>query len=184
MKRYNSPTRPRQLLKLSLLCSIMEQGGIIVSRKYKSLTIADYEITTNGDVINKHSGRIVKGQPNGKGYLRVSIGHQLKFIHRLVAEKYLPNPENKPQVNHKDGDKTNNHVNNLEWVTNSENRAHAVQKKLHLSGSDCTWAKLTDNDVKYVRKHPEISCADLAKKFNVSWSTINDIRKGRTWKNS
>lgn len=84
----------------------------------RTLTIDDYEITRDGQVINKRTGRILKGQPNGKGYLRVSIGGKLQFVHRLVAIKYIPNPENKEQVNHIDGNKLNNCADNLEWVTN------------------------------------------------------------------
>lgn len=96
----------------------------------RKLTIDDYEITRDGKVINKHTGHTLAPQPNGKGYLRVSIGKKLMFIHRLVAEKYIPNPENKPQVNHKDGNKLNNCVDNLEWVTNQENRNHTVDNDL------------------------------------------------------
>ena len=99
-------------------------------RKGKFYTIDDYEITKDGQVINKHNSRVVKAQPNGKGYLRVSIGGKLMFVHRLVAEKYIPNPENKPQVNHKNCNKTDNRVENLEWVTNQENRDHMVRNGL------------------------------------------------------
>ena len=147
-------------------------------------SLSDYEITRDGNVINKHSGRILKGQPNGKGYLRICIGGKLMFIHRLVAEKYIPNPLNKPQVNHKDGNKKNNRADNLEWVDNSENRIHAVKLGLHLCGENCPYAKLTFSDVVYIREHPAIQIKDLAIKFNVSRNTISDVRKNRTWKNS
>lgn len=99
-------------------------------RKGTQYTIDDYIITRDGRVINKHNGHISKPQKNGKGYLRVNIGHTLKFVHRLVAEKYIPNPQNKPQVNHKNCDKTDNRVENLEWVTNQENRNHMVANGL------------------------------------------------------
>lgn len=99
-------------------------------KKGSQYTIEDYIITKDGKVINKHNGHISKPQLNGKGYLRVNIGHTLKFVHRLVAEKYIPNPDNKPQVNHKDCNKMNNCVDNLEWVTNQENRNHMVKNGL------------------------------------------------------
>ena len=142
-------------------------------KKNSFYTINDYIITKEGQVINKHNNHIVKPQKNGKGYLRVCIGKKLMFVHRLVAEKYIPNPENKLQVNHKDGNKLNNNVDNLEWVTNQENRNHAVINGLHVCGSKCSYAKLNENDVIYIK---------LAKKFNVSQQTINDIRRGRSWK--
>ncbi len=91
-------------------------------RKGSSYTIEDYIITEDGQVINKHNNHPRKPQPNSKGYLRVQIGGKNLFVHRLVAEKYVPNPYNKTQVNHIDGDKTNNAANNLEWVDNQENR--------------------------------------------------------------
>lgn len=67
-------------------------------------------------------------------------------IHRLVAEAFIPNPENKPQVNHIDGNPANNLLSNLEWVTQSENTRHAVSigRKLGLRGEKCPTSKVTD----------------------------------------
>lgn len=155
-----------------------------MARKYKTLSIEDYTITKKGEVINNHTKRIVKPQMNGKGYYRVSIGGKLKFVHRLVAEIYIPNPENKPQVNHKDGNKLNNCVDNLEWVSNSDNRKHAIENGLHLSGEKCTYSKLTKTQVEFIRNHMDIPNVELAKLFNVHHNTIADVKMFRTWKNS
>lgn len=151
----------------------------------RRLTIEDYEITPEGEVINRRSGRVLKGQPNGKGYLRVSIGGQLRFVHRMVAEKYIPNPEGKEQVNHKDGNKLNNRADNLEWVTNQENRNHAVATDLQVQGEKCPWAKLTAHDVEAIRKlYGKVSNKDLAEVYGVAASTISAIQQYRSWKNS
>lgn len=151
-------------------------------RVYKRLAIEDYEITKNGQVINKHTGKVVKPQKNGKGYLRVAIGKKLMFIHRMVAEKYVPNPDNMPQVNHKDGNKENNCVDNLEWVSNQQNRNHAVNTGLQIHGERCPWAKLTEEQVDFIRKHTELSSIELAKVFNVTDSNIRILRRGESWK--
>lgn len=147
-----------------------------------TLSLSDYTITEKGEIINNRSGRILKPQPNGKGYLRVHIGGENHFVHRLVAERYIPNPENKPQINHKDGNKLNNCVENLEWVTNQENRDHAIKNGLHICGEKCRWAKLTQKQVDYIRANKSLNFTQLAKMFNVSRATIRDIITYRTWK--
>ena len=150
----------------------------------KTLSLSDYTITENGEIINNRNGKKLKPQPNGKGYLRVSIGGKLQFIHRLVAEKYIPNPENKPQVNHKDGNKLNNSVDNLEWVSNMENRQHAVKNLLHLSGEKCPWSKITQKDVDFIRENKQYTARQIAEMFNISITNVRTIRQGRSWKSS
>lgn len=140
------------------------------------ITLEDYEITKTGEVINLKTGRILKSQPNNKGYLRVQLCGKRYFVHRLVAEKYLPNPNNLEQVNHKDGNKTNNNVENLEWVSNETNHIHAVKSELLLSGEKCSWSKLNWDKVNFIRENPQISAKELAETFGVSVSTIRDVK--------
>lgn len=68
---------------------------------------------------------ILKGSIQNNGYISISYRGKHYLLHRIIATTFIPNPKNKPQVNHKDGNKLNNSVNNLEWVTNKENAAHA-----------------------------------------------------------
>lgn len=152
-------------------------------RKGKFYDLSDYNITENGEIINLHNGHIVKPQLNSKGYLRVHIGHKMEFVHRLVAEKFVSNPYNKPQVNHIDGNKLNNSASNLEWVTNQENRDHAVKNNLIIKGEKCPWAKLTQDNVNYIKNHlSDIDHNILAKQFGVNITTIKDILHKRNWK--
>lgn len=151
-------------------------------RKNQFLSLDDYIVTKNGEVFNKRNGRQVKPQINGTGYYRVSIGGKLQFVHRVVAKLYIPNPENKPQVNHKDGNKLNNNVENLEWVTNKENSTHALKTGLQPIEEKSKMAKLTRPQVQFIKSHDEMTRKELADLFNISENTISDIRNGRTWK--
>ncbi len=135
---------------------------------------------------------ILKPHLTRNGYLNIKLnknGEGKDFlIHRLVAQAFIPNPENKSTVNHKDGNKFNNCVENLEWQTQSENNHHAVNTGLSKSGEDCKFSKLTNEQVRYIRENyiprdSEFGGAALARKFNVSKANISNLLKGKTYKN-
>jgi len=98
--------------------------------KWKKVEHLDkYLISNKGRLKNEKTGRILKTKVNKRGYLcnTISVNGKIMVvkIHRLIAISFIPNPENKITVNHIDGNKTNNNINNLEWATYSENNLHA-----------------------------------------------------------
>jgi hypothetical protein len=97
-------------------------------RTYKQIKGTQYLIHKTGFVINNITGKKVKGRDNGKGYLQVSLNKVEYYIHRLVAIYFIPNPEKKPQVHHKDFVRSNNQHQNLKWVTNKENNQYKTKK--------------------------------------------------------
>ena len=148
-----------------------------------ALTLDDYDVTKEGCIINKITGYTLKPKHNDRGYCYVRLGGKNYLIHRLVAQKYIPNPDNKPQVNHIDGNKDNNHVENLEWVTAQENKTHAVKHHLVANGEQIGTGKLTEEQVRFVREHAkkDIKIKDLAAIYGVSVRTISNIVNHRTW---
>lgn len=105
-------------------------------------------------------------------------------IHRLVAEAFIPNPENKPQVNHIDGNKLNNSVENLEWVTHSENIQHAFDTGLAnaLVGTNNSLSKLTNEQVLFIRQnYGLITKRKLATMFNVGMTTIHSVAHRKSY---
>jgi HNH endonuclease len=90
---------------------------------------AGYEVHFRGYVRNSITKLILKAGKGG-GYLTVALNGKTQSIHRLVATQFIPNPLDKKCVNHIDGNKLNNHVENLEWATHSENNSHAIRTGL------------------------------------------------------
>lgn len=119
--------------------------------------------------------------------INFSISGKLKWrtIHTLVAETFIPNPEGKPEVNHKIGMKFNCHVENLEWATQSENMQHAHNTSLQIAvhGEEHGRAKLTKEQAKEIRDNPDqLSQRALAKIYGVNKATICAIQSGKSWK--
>jgi hypothetical protein len=127
-----------------------------------------------------------KQSTHNQGYLRVVLSHgrinKGFLVHRLIAMVFLPNPENKPMVNHKDGNKKNNHVSNLEWCTRKENELHAKNHGLKPSGQRNGSSKITDDDAEYIRKNyiKRINSNQLSKKFNISREQIQRIANNKS----
>lgn len=142
---------------------------------------------------------------NNRGYLSVVVRKKTHMLHRLVAQAFIPNPKNKPFVNHIDGNKLNNRVDNLEWCTTAENNRHARETGLHvqIKGHKIRYkspatkqralanlkdkSKLTPDQVRYVRqvhvpRSKDFSATALAEKFGTSVAAMSKIIKGLAYR--
>jgi hypothetical protein len=123
----------------------------------------------------------------GYKYVMLTDGkatHKRLAVHRIVASVFCPNPSQKPEVNHLNGDRGHNHFKNLEWVTRSENQNHAVKAGLKPWGQASHLAKLAEEDVREIRR---LSAAkkpqhEIAAMFGVSQTCISKIVTGKKWK--
>lgn len=155
-----------------------------------------FEISNYGRLKNIRTQHIYKPNVLNSGYysVRTTLGSRKDkihiLIHKAVAYAFLSNPDNLPEVNHKDGNKTNNHVGNLEWCTSHENQQHKYDIGLFdknlISGENNHSSKLKVEDVKYIREHyikgsKEFGAHAMARKFSVAHQTIVSLLKGKTW---
>lgn len=150
-----------------------------------------YEVSDFGRVRSLPRGpkgreRIIGSDSNSYSKVTLSIGGKsyCKNIHSLVAEAFLPSPsEGKWCVNHIDGNKSNNHSSNLEWVSYRENNIHAYATGLSKRGQEHYETRLTNEAVTEIRRlFNTMSAIDIANKFNLSRSATSAIIQGRTWK--
>lgn len=140
---------------------------------------------------NTGQERIMSLCDKGQGYLGavfVIDGKNTSVrAHRVIAEVFIPNPDNKPEVNHINGKKSDNRVENLEWVTKQENIDHAYEflNVRILKGSEIGTSKLTEKQVIEIRNkfQPRVyGRKKLASEYNITEATIKDILQRRTWK--
>lgn len=151
-----------------------------------------YSISDDGKVYSKVRNIYLKlnNKKNGYVYVTLQVKNKkyTKRVHRLVAEAFIPNPQNKPFVNHIDGNKSNNVVQNLEWVTGSENNIHAMNLGLFDPRKQCHIYELIDPNGKLIQKFKGIKniIAFIGlKKSSISYyiSKNNGIIKSGKYKN-
>lgn len=160
--------------------------------KWKEIKdFSGYFVSTAGKVKNSH-GQIMSNEVSNAGYNRVHLCKNGKAkhlsVHRLVAKAFISNPNNLRVVNHKNGIKTDNRVENLEWSTHSANLQHAYDFNLRVGnfGEANGQAKLTRKKVEeirtlYKKQSKKYGSYALAKIYNVSSSTILHIVKNKKW---
>lgn len=167
---------------------------------YEGLYYAD----VNGNVItnnwkNTKKTAILRPATDKKGYLRVALQKDGKLksyrVHRLIASTFIPNPKNKPQVNHINGIKTDNRVENLEWVTGKENMQHAyklglsfklnpvnkIPKKGELNGNSILTKDMV-LDIRARFKKRVVTRKMLSEQYNVTENCIKDVVIRKSWK--
>ena len=166
----------------------------------KQVENSNYYVTENGDVINSKTQKTLK-PITISGYYYVSILGKKKSIHSLVADAYLVKPEIDFEINHKDGNRLNNHYTNLEYVSHLKNMQHAYKnglisienrkenannaRSVYKSKTNRhTAAKLTKEQVLEIKEllKQGVKQEDIAKRYGVSRTPISHINSGKSWK--
>lgn len=154
------------------------------------IAISDsYEASSEGHIRNRRTNRVLIEFEGKDGYLRTQFDGKTRTVHRVIAEAFLPSDEGKEFVNHKDGNKRNNNISNLEWCTREENIQHAyrtglIRPKRGVLNGRC---KLTPETVSFIIENyrprdATFGAKPLAKKFGVAPQTISAVASGQNWR--
>ena len=139
-----------------------------------------YEVSNHGNVRSKRTKHLRKPQNNGNGYLFLVLSkngkHKNKYIHRLVAESFLPNPNNLPQINHKDENPLNNNVENLEWCTPSYNSNYMNHGK-HISIGSHTGRKIKACRINGMKTAKKVIQMDLKGNVIKIWNSMGEAAR-------
>jgi hypothetical protein len=142
--------------------------------EWKQVTIekySNYEVSSGGDVRNKTTGQVLKQGITQRGYHRISFGHKgQETVHRLIALAFLPNPDNLPEVDHIDRNQINNNIDNLRWVTSSENNINRKSSK----GEDrnITWCEKFKTYQVHIKRNKKYI-------FSKCYKTLEEARVAR-----
>lgn len=146
-----------------------------------------YWVNKDGQV--KSNRKILSPQKDTGGYLQVSLYKnkikKITLVHRIVAKTFIKNKKNKYAINHKDNNRSNNNVSNLEWVTRKENMEHSSKQKRMIGrkGELSHLSKLTIKQIKEIRSISGVSQISIAKKYGISYRNLRHILTKKTWQN-
>lgn len=169
----------------------LEEFGDYQISNFGNVKSSDFEMKTPTGKKWIRKGKLLKPYKSKKGYLivdlRINGKRKIMSVHRLVALAYIPNPQNKPQINHIDGNKENNNVYNLEWCTNTENQLHAFKNGLQKGNFKHPNSKLTLEQVLYIKNNCVVGSKEngvqtIAKRFGVNSGTVKQIIQGKSYK--
>ena len=123
----------------------------------------NYEVSSEGRIRNKKTGKILKPVKKSNGYLQITLckdskHHKVFSVHRLVAIYFIPNPENKPTVNHINENKEDNRVENLEWMTGAEQNEYSKSKKVYCYELDQTFDSMKEAEEQTGATHISQAC--------------------------
>lgn len=145
----------------------------------------EYLISKEGRILWKKNGIWVEKKITSRewdNYPRVLLNNKKYTVHRLLAKTFIPNPNGHPMINHKDGNKFNYRLDNLEWCDNEYNMAHAKANGLLSKGTGIHTNKLDELQVRTIFSCADVSVGDLASYFGVHFSLIYRIKKRVIWK--